>query len=127
MLKCRVCSTKGATLGCHVRTCRSSFHLPCARFARCGLQVGRLHAGQQARLPTARTLTPWTPWTDVGKEACLGIAGRGGVWQPWLDPRGRGSSAVESVQELVHRLRVNGRVGVSREWWKREAMVVQLV
>lgn len=38
-LKCKECSSKGATLGCHVRNCRSSFHLPCARLC-CVLQVG---------------------------------------------------------------------------------------
>ncbi len=31
MLKCKVCGEKGATLGCFLRTCRCSFHLPCAR------------------------------------------------------------------------------------------------
>ncbi|KAK9821807.1 hypothetical protein WJX81_008248 [Elliptochloris bilobata] len=31
MLKCKICGTKGATLGCHVKSCRSSFHLHCAR------------------------------------------------------------------------------------------------
>ncbi|KAL3154709.1 hypothetical protein ABBQ38_011258 [Trebouxia sp. C0009 RCD-2024] len=34
-LKCKECGTKGATLGCHVATCRSSFHLPCARKSNC--------------------------------------------------------------------------------------------
>ena len=39
-LKCKECGSKGATLGCHVRNCRSSFHLPCARLNHCVLQVG---------------------------------------------------------------------------------------
>ncbi|KAL0049732.1 hypothetical protein WJX82_008757 [Trebouxia sp. C0006] len=37
-LKCKECASKGATLGCHVRNCRSSFHLPCARLNHCVLQ-----------------------------------------------------------------------------------------
>ena len=31
MIKCRACAHKGATLGCHIRSCRTSFHFPCAR------------------------------------------------------------------------------------------------
>jgi len=43
-LKCKECASKGATLGCHVRNCRSSFHLPCARLNHCVLQVRFCHA-----------------------------------------------------------------------------------
>eukprot|EP00891_Asterochloris_glomerata_P008259 jgi/Astpho2/8259/Aster-x1506 len=32
LIKCKVCNSKGATLGCHVATCKNSAHLPCARF-----------------------------------------------------------------------------------------------
>lgn len=32
MIKCRFCGHRGATLGCHIRSCRTSFHLPCARY-----------------------------------------------------------------------------------------------
>jgi hypothetical protein len=32
MIKCRFCGYRGATLGCHIRSCRTSFHLPCARY-----------------------------------------------------------------------------------------------
>ena len=39
MIRCRVCGEKGATLGCHKATCRSSYHLHCARRQRCLLQV----------------------------------------------------------------------------------------
>uniref|UniRef100_A0A1I7XH93 PHD-type domain-containing protein n=1 Tax=Heterorhabditis bacteriophora TaxID=37862 RepID=A0A1I7XH93_HETBA len=35
--KCTLCSQSGAMLGCHVRECRSSFHLPCAIKAGCYL------------------------------------------------------------------------------------------
>lgn len=31
MIKCRLCGEKGATLGCMKKTCRHSYHLPCAR------------------------------------------------------------------------------------------------
>ncbi len=52
MLKCKICGTKGATLGCHVRSCRSSFHLHCARAsgavldARSGRVICSTHAAQ---------------------------------------------------------------------------------
>jgi hypothetical protein len=39
MLRCKVCNLKGATLGCLKRTCRTSYHLPCARAHGCLLQV----------------------------------------------------------------------------------------
>lgn len=39
MLRCRICGLKGATLGCLKRTCRSSYHLPCAREHGCLLNV----------------------------------------------------------------------------------------
>ena len=38
-LKCKDCGDKGATLGCHVRSCHASWHLPCARASHCRLEV----------------------------------------------------------------------------------------
>ncbi len=35
MLRCRACNGKGATLGCLKKTCRHSYHLPCARETGC--------------------------------------------------------------------------------------------
>lgn len=54
-LKCKECGTKGATLGCHVATCRSSFHLPCARKSNCLLLVshGMACTHMQAQLPAS--------------------------------------------------------------------------
>ncbi|XP_062080026.1 BRCA1-associated RING domain protein 1 [Humulus lupulus] len=35
-LKCSACGLKGAALGCYVRTCRKSYHVPCAmRISKC--------------------------------------------------------------------------------------------
>ncbi|KAK9808673.1 hypothetical protein WJX72_001750 [[Myrmecia] bisecta] len=48
MIKCRVCGQKGATLGCHMRNCRPSFHLPCARENGCLLQMDPYQALNQA-------------------------------------------------------------------------------
>ncbi len=39
MLRCKVCNEKGATMGCVLKTCKKSFHLPCARATKCALQV----------------------------------------------------------------------------------------
>ena len=39
MLRCKVCGEKGATMGCVLKTCKKSFHLPCARASQCALQV----------------------------------------------------------------------------------------
>ena len=39
MLRCKVCGEKGATMGCVLKTCKKSFHLPCARATHCALQV----------------------------------------------------------------------------------------
>ena len=39
MLRCKTCGEKGATLGCMKRTCRSSYHLDCARKHGCLLNV----------------------------------------------------------------------------------------
>lgn len=39
MIKCKMCGEKGATLGCHKRSCRASFHLSCARDQGCLLKV----------------------------------------------------------------------------------------
>ena len=44
MLRCKVCGEKGATMGCVLKTCKKSFHLPCARASGCALQVGPLPA-----------------------------------------------------------------------------------
>ena len=40
MIKCTSCNRKGATLGCHIRSCRHSFHMVCARATKCRLHVG---------------------------------------------------------------------------------------
>ena len=45
MIRCKTCYSKGATLGCHKRTCRASCHLPCARAHHCLLQVRRGRLG----------------------------------------------------------------------------------
>ena len=37
MIKCSVCASKGATLGCAYRTCAKSYHLACARRVGCSL------------------------------------------------------------------------------------------
>ena len=55
MIKCKLCGEKGATLGCHKRSCRASFHLSCARDHGCLLQVCVCKA---AWLPLASTLSP---------------------------------------------------------------------
>lgn len=39
MLRCKRCNEKGATLGCLKRTCKASYHLPCARDHDCLLMV----------------------------------------------------------------------------------------
>ena len=39
MIKCKACNRKGATLGCHIRSCRHSFHMVCARATKCRLHV----------------------------------------------------------------------------------------
>ncbi len=39
MIKCKACNKKGATLGCHIRSCRHSFHMVCARATQCRLHV----------------------------------------------------------------------------------------
>ena len=39
LIKCKVCNSKGATLGCHVATCKNSAHLPCARFKKWLMEV----------------------------------------------------------------------------------------
>ena len=39
LIKCKVCNSKGATLGCHVATCKNSAHLPCARFKKWHMDV----------------------------------------------------------------------------------------
>ena len=42
MIKCKTCGQKGATLGCHHKSCRLSYHLNCARKSSCLVQVGPL-------------------------------------------------------------------------------------
>jgi len=39
MIRCKHCNEKGATLGCLVETCRSSYHLACARECNCTLRL----------------------------------------------------------------------------------------
>lgn len=39
MIKCKKCGQKGATLGCHHKSCRLSYHLDCARKSNCLVQV----------------------------------------------------------------------------------------
>lgn len=39
MLRCKTCGQKGATLGCMKKTCRSSYHLDCARKHGCLLNM----------------------------------------------------------------------------------------
>ena len=39
MLRCKVCNEKGATLGCLKKTCKSSYHLRCARLHGCLLNI----------------------------------------------------------------------------------------
>ena len=39
MIRCKHCNERGATLGCLVDTCRSSYHLPCARDCGCNLKL----------------------------------------------------------------------------------------
>jgi hypothetical protein len=39
MIRCKHCNERGATLGCLVDTCRSSYHLPCARECGCNLKL----------------------------------------------------------------------------------------
>lgn len=35
-IKCTKCSLKGAALGCYVKSCRRSYHVPCAKeISRC--------------------------------------------------------------------------------------------
>jgi hypothetical protein len=64
MIRCRVCGEKGATLGCHKATCRSSYHLPCARRHHCLLQ-----ASKPSRRPSA--------WATVFQgPRCLGLRAR---------------------------------------------------
>lgn len=38
-IKCTECGQRGATLGCHAKNCRKSYHLPCACVAGCLLEV----------------------------------------------------------------------------------------
>ncbi|KAK9812437.1 hypothetical protein WJX73_010562 [Symbiochloris irregularis] len=38
MIKCKTCGQKGATLGCHHKSCRLSYHLQCARKSSCLVQ-----------------------------------------------------------------------------------------
>eukprot|EP00890_Picochlorum_soloecismus_P003723 jgi/Picsp_1/4351/NSC_01857-R1_histone-lysine n-methyltransferase mll len=40
MIRCKHCNERGATLGCLVETCRSSYHLACARECNCILKLG---------------------------------------------------------------------------------------
>ena len=39
MIKCKTCGQKGATLGCHHKSCRLSYHLDCARKSNCLVQA----------------------------------------------------------------------------------------
>jgi hypothetical protein len=38
-INCKVCLGNGATLGCNVKACRNSYHLPCALSKGCHLAV----------------------------------------------------------------------------------------
>lgn len=40
-INCKVCSGNGATLGCSVKSCRSSYHLHCALDKGCHLDVSQ--------------------------------------------------------------------------------------
>ena len=51
MIKCRFCGHRGATLGCHIRSCRTSFHLPCARYNGSRLDVRPLASSPSGYLP----------------------------------------------------------------------------
>ena len=42
-INCKVCLGNGATLGCNVKACRNSYHLPCALAKGCLLEVRACH------------------------------------------------------------------------------------
>ena len=41
-INCKACLGNGATLGCNVKACRNSYHLPCALAKGCHLQARTL-------------------------------------------------------------------------------------
>jgi hypothetical protein len=81
MIKCRACGAKGATLGCISRTCRLSYHLPCARAAGCalsadGVVVCPAHAGEGApRAPRPRAAPAASPARRSGPSGWASRAG----------------------------------------------------
>lgn len=76
MIKCKLCGEKGATLGCHKRSCRASFHLPCAREHGCLLQVklcslfGRKQLGMLKDFLLLHAKSSYMPALVVIQHAC---------------------------------------------------------
>lgn len=69
MIKCRFCGHRGATLGCHIRSCRTSFHLPCARY-----NGSRLDVRPLASLPIGY-LPRTSPSTGFHCSGCPNLQG----------------------------------------------------
>ncbi|GAB4823708.1 hypothetical protein N2152v2_010754 [Parachlorella kessleri] len=90
MIRCRVCGEKGATLGCHKATCRSSYHLHCARRQRCLLQVEPYRVACPNHVDDVPDVDP--DWQAQAQEA-----------SEWEEAREKGGAATQAG-DLLRRL-----------------------